>query len=82
MIEIKRFYYTDDWREMNSEPLMFYMINKSEIALLHFLERELGDCLMFPDYLESPFAKDIVTKDNQSRYFLNEFEGYLAVQRD
>lgn len=80
MVEIKRFYYNEELKEVRESPLIYYMSNHTEISLLHFLERELGDHLTLPDVLESTFAKHIITKGDQSRYHLNEFEGYLAIR--
>ena len=80
MVEIKRFYYDENLKEVTEAPLIYYMSNHTKISLIHFLEREFGEHLSLPVYLESTFASHILTTGTQSRYFLNEFEGYLAVQ--
>ena len=80
MVEIKKFYITESGEECYHKPFLFDCLNPPKVALLFFLEREYGEHLVVPDYLESSFIKDIQTSHNESRYYLNSIEGYLAVK--
>lgn len=77
MVEIKKIQLGSIFEE-SEEPLILYMFNNTEIALIHFLERELGENLSLPAYLESSFAEAIMTDASESRYMINDFEGYVA----
>lgn len=77
MVEIKKIQLGSIFEE-SEEPMILYMFNNTEIALIHFLERELGENLSLPAYLESSFAEAIMTDASESRYMINDFEGYVA----
>lgn len=77
MVEIKKIQLGSIFEE-SEEPMILYMFNNIEIALIHFLERELGENLSLPAYLESSFAEAIMTDESESRYMINDFEGYVA----
>lgn len=77
MVEIKKIQLGSIFEE-SEEPLILYMFNNTEIALIHFLERELGENLSLPTYLQSSFAEAIMTDESESRYMINDFEGYVA----
>ena len=82
MVEIRKFYITESGEECYHKPFLFDCLNGPKIALLFFLEREYGEYLTIPDYLESPLLNQIEESETGCRYFLTELEGFIAIKID
>lgn len=81
VIEIKKFSMSGI-EEAVRESLDYYMFNETEAALIHFLEQELERGALPVECGNELFVNRIVTDQNESRYLLTNFEGYVARRLD